>query len=159
APPVPGVAGDGIQVPPVLLDVLAVVALRAGQPERAFLQDRVPPVPQRQAQAQPLVDVAEPGQAVFPPPVGPGPRVIMRQVIPRVAVGALIPRHRPPLPLANIRPPPVPSPRLQQPVLQPAEPGDPIALRAHYHSLTASRPCGSSTRQALPGSSPRRHAF
>jgi hypothetical protein len=60
-PPVPRVAGQGVQVPPVLFDVLAVVALRAGEPERALLQDRVAPVPQRQAQAQPLVDVAEPG--------------------------------------------------------------------------------------------------
>ena len=41
APPVPGVAGHRVQVPPVLLDVLAVVALRAGQPERPLLQDRV----------------------------------------------------------------------------------------------------------------------
>src|SRR6516225_1620203 len=31
--PVPGVTGDGVQVPPVLLDVLAVVALRAGRSE------------------------------------------------------------------------------------------------------------------------------
>jgi hypothetical protein len=35
APPVPRVAGQSVQVPPVLLDVLAVVALRAGDPERA----------------------------------------------------------------------------------------------------------------------------
>ena len=72
APAVPGVAGQGVQVPPVLLDVLAVVRLRAGQPERALLQDRVTAVPQRQPQAQPLLDVAEPGQAVLAPPVGPG---------------------------------------------------------------------------------------
>src|SRR6185369_11017158 len=50
-PPVPRVAGHGVQVPPVLLDVLAVVALRAGEPESPLLQDRVAPVPQRQAQA------------------------------------------------------------------------------------------------------------
>ena len=136
APPVPGVAGDGVQVPPVLLDVLAVVALRAGEPERALLQDRVPPVPQRQGQAQPLLDVAEPGQAVLPPPVGPGPRVIVRQVVPRVAVGAVVLPDRAPLPLADVRPPPVPVPGLQQPVLQPAEPGDPLTFRTHHHSLT-----------------------
>jgi len=48
-PPVPGVAGNGVQVPPVLLDILAMITLRAGQPERALLQDRVPPVPQGKA--------------------------------------------------------------------------------------------------------------
>ena len=121
APPVPGVAGHGVQVPPVLLDVLAVVALRAGQPERALLQDRIPPVPQRQPQAQPLLDVAEPGQAVLTPPVGLGPGVVVRQVIPRVAVGAVVLPDRAPLPLAHVRSPPVPLAALAQPVLQMAE--------------------------------------
>src|SRR5438093_1184368 len=114
-PPVPRVAGKGVQVPPVLLHVLAVVALRTGEPERPLLQDRVAPVPQRQAQAQPLVDVAEAGQPVLAPPVRAGPRVIVGQVIPRVAVGAVVLSDRAPLPLTDIWPPPVPLPGLQQP--------------------------------------------
>ena len=130
-PPVPGVARDGVQVPPVLLDVLAVVALRPGQPEGALLQDRVAPVPQGQGQAQPLVDVAEPGQAILSPPVGPGPRLVVRQVVPGVAVGAVVLPHRAPLPLADVRPPPVPLPGLQQPVLELSEFGYPVTLGAH----------------------------
>jgi hypothetical protein len=43
APAVPGVAGYGIAVPPVLLDVLAVIGLRTGEPERPLLQYRVTP--------------------------------------------------------------------------------------------------------------------
>ena len=54
APPVPRVARDRVQVPPVLLDVLAVITLRPGQPEGPLLQDRVAAVPQRQAEAEPL---------------------------------------------------------------------------------------------------------
>ena len=131
APPVPGVAGDRVQVPPVLLDVLAVVALRAGQPEGPLLQDRVAPVPQRQGQAQPLVDVAEPGQPVLSPPVGPGPRVIVRQVVPGFAVGAVVLPDRAPLPLADVRPPVVPLPGLQQPVFELSEFGYPVTLGAH----------------------------
>ena len=50
-PPVPRMARQRVQVPPVLLDILAVIALRAGQPERPLLQDRILAVPQRQAQA------------------------------------------------------------------------------------------------------------
>ena len=150
APPVPGVAGDRVQVPPVLLDVLAVVALRAGQPERPLLDDRVPPVPQRQPQAQPLLDVAEPGQPVLPPPVGPGPRLIMRQVIPRVAVRAVVLPDRAPLPLADIRPPPVPLPGLAQPVLQPPEPVHPLTFRAHHHSLTARQRAGRAPARPNP---------
>ena len=134
APPVPGMTGHRVQVPPVLLDILAVITLRVRQAERPLLQDRVPPVPQRQGQAQPLLDIAEPGQAVLTPPVGPRPGVVVRQVVPRVAVGAVVLPDRAPLPLADVRPPPVPLPGLQQPVLQPAEPGDPLAFCAHRHS-------------------------
>jgi hypothetical protein len=47
-PPVPGVAGHGIEVPPVLLDVLAVIGLSSGQPVCPLLEDRVTAVPQRQ---------------------------------------------------------------------------------------------------------------
>jgi hypothetical protein len=43
APAVPGVARECIEVPPVLLGVLAVVPLVAGEAEDAFLQDRVAP--------------------------------------------------------------------------------------------------------------------
>ena len=134
APPVPSVAGNGVQVPPVLLDVLAVVALRAGQPERALLQDRVPPVPQRQPQAQPLLDVAEPGQAVLTPPVRPGPGMIMRQVIPRVTIGTVILPDRPPLPLAHVRPPPIPVAALcaARPPAARTQPPDPV-----QHPLSA----------------------
>src|SRR6202011_389158 len=120
--------GQRVEIPPVLLDVFAVVALRPGQPERPLLEDRILPVPQGQAQAQPLLHVAEPSQPVLPPAVGPGPRVVVRQVIPRLAVRAIVLAHRSPLALADIRAPPVPLARLAQPVLQPAAPGPPIPL-------------------------------
>jgi hypothetical protein len=116
APPVPGMTGHRVQVPSVLLDVLTVITLRVREAERPLLQDRVPPVPQRQGQPQPLLDVAEPGQPVLPPPVGPRPGVVVRQVVPRVAVGAVVLPDRALLPLADVRPPPVPVAGLQQPV-------------------------------------------
>ncbi len=50
-PPVPRVAGHAVEVPPVLLDVLAVVSLGTRQAEQAFLEDRIAAVPQRQAEA------------------------------------------------------------------------------------------------------------
>src|SRR5580658_150657 len=64
APAVPGVARGRVEVPPVLLDVLAVVALRAGQAEEPFLEYGVIAVPQREAKAEPLLDVAEASQPV-----------------------------------------------------------------------------------------------
>src|SRR4029077_7748439 len=84
-----------------------------------------------------LRDVAEPGQAVLPPPVSPRPRVIVRQVTPRVAVGAVVLPDRAPLALADVRPPPVPIPRLQQAVLQPAESVHPLTFGAHGRPLRA----------------------
>ena len=60
-----------------------MVALLPREPEGPLLQDRVAAVPQDQAQAEPLLDVAEPGQPVLAPPVGPGPRVIVRQAWPK----------------------------------------------------------------------------
>ena len=59
APSVPRVAREGVEVPPVLLGILAVVALLAGQAEDALLEDRVAPVPEREAKAEPLLDVGE----------------------------------------------------------------------------------------------------
>ena len=127
-------ARDRVEVPPVLLDVLAVIALSPGQPEGPLLQDRVAPVPQRQAQAQPLLDVTEPGQAVLAPAVGAGPGLVVRQVVPRLAVGAVVLPDRPPLPLADVRPPPVPVTGLAKPVLELAESCHPLTFGAHRHS-------------------------
>ena len=130
APPVPRVARHRVQVPPVLLDVLAVIALLAGKPERPLLEDRVAPVPQRQRQAQPLLDVAEPGEPVLAPAVGAGAGVIVRQVIPGPAVRAVILPDRAPLPLADVGSPPVPVAGLKQAVLEVPE-ARPRALAQH----------------------------
>ena len=65
-----------------LLDVLAVVALRAGQPEQPLLEDRVAPVPQGEREVEPATLVGDPQQAVLAPAVGARPRVVVRQVRP-----------------------------------------------------------------------------
>src|SRR5215470_5696612 len=130
-PAVPGMAGHGVEIPPVFLDVFPVVALGAGQPEGAFLQDGVAPVPQRQPEAHALLDVAEPGQAVLAPPVGTGTCVVMRQVAPGLAVRAVVLADRAPLALAHVGPPQVPVAGLAQPVLEPPEPGGPFTFCTH----------------------------
>jgi hypothetical protein len=65
-PPVPGMAGEGVQVPPVLLHVLAVIALLAGQPVRALLQDRIAAIPQRQPRPGAVL-LADLGELLGPP--------------------------------------------------------------------------------------------
>ena len=53
------VAGRGVDVEVALLDVLAAVALVAGQAKGAFLEDRVALIPEGERQAQALLLVAD----------------------------------------------------------------------------------------------------
>jgi len=55
---------------PVLLDVLAVVALRVGQAEEPLLEPVVVAVPEGERDVEEAVAVGEPGDAVIAPPVG-----------------------------------------------------------------------------------------
>ncbi len=94
-----------VDVEVVLLDVLTVVALGIGQAEQALLQDRIPLIPQRDSQAQPLFVVADPGNAVLAPPVRARPRLVMTEIRPGVFVLAVVLPDRPPLALTEVRPP------------------------------------------------------
>ncbi len=148
-------AGQRIQVPPVVLDVLAVVALRTGQPEHPLLQDRVDPVPQRQPQAQVMVNVGQPRHAVLVPPVRPGPGMIMRKILPRVTVVAVVLPNRAPGPLRQVRPPLVPGIRLEQVVLRRARWPRPAghAQRSHPEVPRAASSCRRSwgpPKEAVP---------
>ena len=107
--------GRGVEVEVVLLHVLAVVALVAGQAEQALLQDRIAAVPQGEGEAEALVVVADAEQAVLAPAVRARARVVVGEVLPGGAVGAVVLAHRAPLPLRQIRAPapPVGGPRLR----------------------------------------------
>src|SRR5262245_28637814 len=95
-----------------------MVALVIGQPEQPLLEDLVLAVPERQRKTQHLVVVADSRQPILSPAIRAGPCLIMREVIPGVAVVAVILPHRPPLPLAQVRAPFAPGrmlfPRLLQ---------------------------------------------
>ena len=75
----------GVEVEVILLDVLAVVALVAGDAEQPLLEDRVALVPEGQAQADVLKPVAEARQAVLVPAVGPAAGVVVGEVGPGVS--------------------------------------------------------------------------
>ncbi len=97
-----------VQVVVELLDVLAVVTLQAGEPKQPVLQDRIAPIPKRQCEAQPLMPVADPGDSVLVPPVGPGSRVIVRKVVPRRPESAVILANRSPGAFTKVRTPTLP---------------------------------------------------
>ena len=94
-----------VEVPVVLLHVLAVVAFHAGEPEEALLQDGVLAVPQRDGERDDAAVVAEAEQAVLAPPISARDGVFVREVAPGVAVGGVILAHGSPLALGEIRAP------------------------------------------------------
>ncbi len=88
----------------VFLYVFAMIALTVGQPEQPLLQDWVFPVPQSQREAKLLTVVGNAAQAVFAPSICTRSRLIVAEVVPRVARIAVVLPHRSPLPLGQIRP-------------------------------------------------------
>src|SRR5262249_47873126 len=70
--------------------------------------DRIAFVPQRDAEAQVLIPVAEAGERLFVPAVGAAPRVVVREVRPRVAVGAVVLADRSPGAVADVGAPALP---------------------------------------------------
>jgi hypothetical protein len=103
-----GMRRRAVEVEPILLDVLAVVALTVREPEHPLLEDRVRAIPEGERQTQPLTVIADPRDAVLAPAIGARSGVIVREVVPRVAAGAVVLADRAPLPLAQIRAPRLP---------------------------------------------------
>ena len=104
----PAMAGGGVKVEIILLDVLAAIALIAGQPKRTLLEDRVAAIPQRQRKAQTLLLVAQSPQPVLAPAIGARARLVMAEMSPGVTIGAIVLAHRTPGPLRQIGPPQTP---------------------------------------------------
>src|SRR5262249_19167003 len=78
APAHPRVRRRRVEVPPVLLDVLAVVTLGAGEAEQPLLQDRVAAVPEREREAEVLPVVADAAEAVLVPAICARTGVVVR---------------------------------------------------------------------------------
>src|SRR3989441_5897591 len=103
-----GVRRGAVEVKVVLLDVLTVIGFAVGEAEQTLLENRILAVPQGQREAQLLLVVGKTGQAVFPPTIGAGARLVVAEVLPRVAAFAVILANGAPLPLAQIRAPLLP---------------------------------------------------
>jgi hypothetical protein len=99
-----------VEVEVVLLHVLAVVALGVRDTERTLLDDRVGAVPEREGEAEPLLVVAEAGEAVLAPAIGARARLVVAQVIPGIAGRAVVLADGAPLALGEVRTP-APPPR------------------------------------------------
>src|SRR6185312_4324539 len=100
-----GMCRRAVQIKVILLHVLAVIPLAVGEAEQSFLQYRIVSVPQRQGETEALVAVANSGQAVLAPVISARSGLLVREVVPRVSVFAVILTHRAPLPFAEVWPP------------------------------------------------------
>src|SRR4030095_9801010 len=89
-----------IEVEILLLHVLAVIALVAGETEKTLLQNRVATIPQSERKAQPAFTVRDAEQAILAPTVGAAAGVIVGEVFPAGPALRIILAHRRPLPLA-----------------------------------------------------------
>src|SRR5262249_16103918 len=97
-----------VEVPPVLLRVLAVVALGTGEAEDPLLEDRVAAVPECEREAELLPVIADPGEAVLVPPVAARPCMVVRAEVPGLADGVVALADRAQGRLAQCRAPVLP---------------------------------------------------
>jgi hypothetical protein len=104
-----GVGGRIVEVEIALLDVLSVVAFLAGQSEESLFEDGVAAVPEGQREADSLMAIANASDAVFVPAVGALSSLLVGEILPGVAVGAVVLTHSAPGALAEIGSPTIPA--------------------------------------------------
>src|SRR6266446_10392461 len=91
-----------IQIEVILLHVFPVISFTVSEPEKAFLQNRVVAVPERQRKAKPGFLIGDASQTIFTPPISTRTGVIMGKVIPGGAALTVILANRTPLPIAQV---------------------------------------------------------
>src|SRR5690242_20561923 len=96
---------DVIEIEVIFLDVLAVISFVPANAKQALLEDRIAAVPEREGETQPLVVIADAGNAVLGPAIGAGAGVIVWKKLPRVSIGAVVFARIAPGSLRQIRSP------------------------------------------------------
>ena len=76
-----------------LLYIFSMISLRPGEPEETFFENGIFAVPKGQGKAEILIAVADSGQTVFIPSIGGGAGVFVGEVVPGVAVDAVVLPH------------------------------------------------------------------
>eukprot|EP00048_Salpingoeca_helianthica_P012880 m.189738 g.189738 ORF g.189738 m.189738 type:complete len:423 (-) comp15433_c0_seq5:99-1367(-) len=102
------VRGGRVEVVVELLAIFAMVALGAGEPKEALLQDRILVVPESDAKTKPALTVTDAKQSILSPPICTRASVIVRKIPPACTIGRVVLAHSAPLPLRKIWSPPLP---------------------------------------------------
>jgi len=136
------VSGRAVQVVIIFLDVLPVIALAVGHAEHPLLDYRVLAVPQRQRKTQPLVIVAETGEAVLTPVIGARAGLVVAEIVPSVPVRAVVLANGAPLAFAEVGSPLPPRHSLLPRFIQPLRLGrlGRFAGRRLSHHLLPTKP-------------------
>ena len=96
-----------------------MVAFVACESEQTFFQKGVAPIPQGEGKADELMAIAKASDPVLTPAVGARARVVVRKIVPGLAVRAVVFANGPPLSLAQVRPPTLPMSGPQARFLEP----------------------------------------
>src|SRR5215469_16936591 len=94
--------GRAIKIEVILLDVFTVVSLPVRQPEKAFLQDGIFPVPQSDCETEVLPVVRDSCESILPPPIGTRARLVVRKIVPGITIWAVIFANRAPLTFTQV---------------------------------------------------------
>src|SRR5215467_2551926 len=109
-----GVSRSAVEIEIALLDILSMVAFVAGQTKEPFLKNGIAPVPQGHCKADVLMTVADARDSILVPAVRPRSRVVMREVLPGVAIWAVVLANGAPGTLAEVRTPTLPMRRFSR---------------------------------------------
>src|SRR5439155_14379576 len=99
-----------IEVEILLLHVLAMIPLAAGEAEQALFQNRVAPIPERERETKPALTVGDAEQPVLAPAVSAASSLFMGKIFPARAAWLIVLTHSGHVALAEFR-------HLQLPVL------------------------------------------
>ena len=101
--------GGRVEVKVRLLYILPVISFRTRESEQPLLENGVPAIPQGERETQSTLTIGDAEQPIlFTPAIRPAARVVMGEVLPAVSIFRVILPDRTPLPLREVRPPPLP---------------------------------------------------
>src|SRR5215471_3154011 len=98
----------GVEMKVVLLHVFAVVPLVSSQAEEAFLENGIGFVPEREAETDVLVAVANGGEPILVPAVSARAGLVVWKIFPDFTGGAVVLANCAPGAVADVRPPALP---------------------------------------------------
>ena len=85
-----------------------MVALGTSESKQPLFENRIAAIPERQREAKPALAIANAQQTIFTPAIGSTASLVVRELLPGIAVLGVIFPDRSPLSLGQIRPPALP---------------------------------------------------